>query len=90
MTYFLLADGFEETEAIAPFDMVKRAGEDAVFVSVSNNKTVTGAHGIKIVADIFMNEISAENGKMIVLPGEDWTMTQRCTRGNQIFSTLCP
>ncbi len=69
MTYFLLADGFEETEAIAPFDMVKRAGEDAVFVSVSNNKTVTGAHGIKIVADIFMNEISAENGKMIVLPG---------------------
>ena len=69
MVYMLLGTGFEETEAIAPFDMVKRAGEDAVFVSVSNNKTVTGAHGIKIVADIFMNEISAENGKMIVLPG---------------------
>lgn len=69
MVYFLLADGFEETEAIAPFDMVKRAGEDAVFVSVSESKTVTGAHGIKVVADIFLNEVSAENGKMIVLPG---------------------
>lgn len=69
MVYFLLADGFEETEAIAPFDMVKRAGEDAVFVSVSDEKTVTGAHGIKIVADIFLKDVSAENGKMIVLPG---------------------
>ena len=69
MVYFLLADGFEETEAIAPFDMVKRAGEEASFVSVSENLTVTGAHGIKIVADMFLKDISAENGKMIVLPG---------------------
>ena len=69
MVYFLLADGFEETEAIAPFDMVKRAGENAAFVSVSKDLTVTGAHGIKIVADMFLNEVSAENGKMIVLPG---------------------
>lgn len=69
MVYFLLANGFEETEAIAPFDMVKRAGENAVFVSVSDSLTVTGAHGIKIVADMFLNEVSVEDGKMIVLPG---------------------
>ena len=69
MVYFLLANGFVESEAIAPVDMIKRAGEDAVFVSVSDSLTVTGAHGIKIVADIFLNEVSAENGKMIVLPG---------------------
>lgn len=69
MVYFLLADGFEETEAIAPFDMVKRAGEEAVFVSVSENSTVTGAHGIKIVTDMFLKDVSTENGKMIVLPG---------------------
>lgn len=69
MVYFLLADGFEETEAIAPFDMVKRAGENAVFVSVSENLTVTGAHGIKVVADMYLEDVSAEKGKMIVLPG---------------------
>lgn len=69
MVYFLLANGFEETEAIAPFDMVKRAGEEASFVSVTDSLTVMGAHGIKIVADMFLNEVSAENGKMIVLPG---------------------
>lgn len=69
MVYFLLADGFEETEAIAPFDMVKRSGKDAYFVSVSNDITVTGAHGIKIVADMFLKDISAEKGEMIVLPG---------------------
>ena len=69
MVYFLLADGFEETEAIAPFDMVKRAGEEAVFVSVSEDPVVTGSHGIKIVSDMFLKDISAENGKMIVLPG---------------------
>lgn len=69
MVYFLLAEGFEETEAIAPFDMVKRAGEDAAFVSVSENLTVTGAHGIKIIADMYLKDVSAEKGKMVVLPG---------------------
>ena len=64
MVYFLLADGFEETEAIAPFDMVKRAGEDAALVSVSENLTVTGAHGVKIIADMYLKDVSAEKGKI--------------------------
>lgn len=69
MVYFLLADGFEETEAVAPFDIVKRAGLNAVYASVSESLTVIGSHGIKIVADIFMKDISPENAEMIVLPG---------------------
>ena len=69
MIYFLLAEGFEETEAIAPFDMVKRAGKEAAFVSVSNELTVIGAHGVKIIADMLLKDISAEQGEMIVLPG---------------------
>lgn len=69
MIYFLLADGFEETEAVAPYDMVKRAGCDAVFVSASESLTVTGSHGIKIIADMFLKDVSVTGAEMAVIPG---------------------
>ena len=69
MIYAFLADGFEETEAIAPIDILKRFGKEVVTVGVGGGK-ITGAHGISITADITDNDvIMTDKVEMIVLPG---------------------
>ena len=69
MIYVFLADGFEETEAIAPIDILKRFGKEVVTVGVGGGK-VTGAHGITVTADITDNDvIMTDKVEMIVLPG---------------------
>ena len=56
MIYEFLADGFEEVEALTPYDMLLRAGADIKTVSLNRGKTVTGAHGVRIEADITLDE----------------------------------
>ena len=68
MVYLLLGTGFEETEAIAPLDLLRRAGVEVLTVGV-NGKTVYGGHGIGIEADITLAEMDLTNLEMIVLPG---------------------
>ena len=68
MVYVLLGTGFEETEAIAPLDLLRRAGIQALTVGV-NGKTVYGGHGIGVVADITVGEMDLSAMDMIVLPG---------------------
>lgn len=68
MVYVLLGTGFEETEAIAPIDLLRRAGVEVLTVGVSG-KTVYGGHGIGVEADITVEEMDPEKGEMIVLPG---------------------
>lgn len=68
MIYEFLADGFEETEAITPLDMLLRAGAEVKTVSIGASKTVCGTHGIKIIADILVDEIK-DIPDMIILPG---------------------
>ena len=68
MVYLLLGTGFEETEAIAPLDLLRRAGCNVLSVGV-NGKTVYGGHGIGIEADITLEEMDLTNMEMIVLPG---------------------
>ena len=69
MIYLFLAEGFEETEAIAPLDILRRAELDIATVGVGR-KTVTGSHGISVVADVMDCEISPdENCEGIILPG---------------------
>ena len=70
MIYMFLANGFEETEALAPLDLLIRAGADIKTVAVGcDGKSVVGAHGIKVEADIGEDEAVYENIDMVILPG---------------------
>ena len=69
MVYCFLADGFEELEAIAPIDMLRRAEVEVITVGVTG-KNVTGSHGITFVADISADEVVLSNElEAVILPG---------------------
>ncbi len=68
MIYALMADGFEEIEALAFVDILRRADLEIQTVSITDNKTVTGAHNISITTDITISEIE-DNYDMLFLPG---------------------
>lgn len=68
MVYILLGTGFEEMEALAPLDLLRRAGIDVLTVGI-NGKTVYGGHNIGFEADIALEEIDLTALDMIVLPG---------------------
>ena len=70
MVYVFLANGFEEMEAIAPIDLLRRAELKVVTVAVGTDTTmVTGAHGVRIHADITEQQIDFTGIEMAVLPG---------------------
>ena len=68
MVYMLLGTGFEETEAIAPLDLLRRAGVQVATVGL-NGKTVYGSHGIGVEADIEIGELDLTDLEMVILPG---------------------
>lgn len=68
MVYMLLGTGFEETEAIAPLDLLRRAGVEVLTVGV-NGKIVKGGHDIGVEADIELSQMDLTAMDMIVLPG---------------------
>lgn len=68
MIYLFLANGFEETEAVAPLDLLRRAGASVKTVGVGGKK-ITGSHGIEIAADLTDREVDMSGLEMIVLPG---------------------
>lgn len=68
MVYVFLADGFEEVEAIAPIDFLRRCGVSVTTVSLVPGP-VRGAHGISVFADQTLSEAEFSDAAMIVLPG---------------------
>lgn len=68
MIYVLLADGFEETEAIVPIDVMRRGGLEVCTAGVGGTE-ITGAHAIKVVTDVDVNDIDKEDVEGIILPG---------------------
>ncbi len=67
--FVFLADGFEEIEAIAPIDILRRADIEVMTVSVSTDKTVRGAHGISVIADQLFSEADFSIMDLLILPG---------------------
>lgn len=69
MIYVFLAQGFEEIEAIAPIDLLRRSGKKVVTVGVGDN-IIVGSHNIPVVTDTIAQEIVLDDTlEMIVLPG---------------------
>ena len=73
MVLTFLAEGFEEIEALTPVDVLRRADVTVrtVAIGAGNGKTVTGSHGIPVVADLTAEEALAltEKIEMVILPG---------------------
>lgn len=67
--YVFLADGFEEVEALAPVDVMRRAGLAVTTVSVTGSLTVQGAHGIPVVADAAFDALDYADASLLFLPG---------------------
>ena len=69
MVYCFLADGFEEVEAIAPVDMLRRAGVEVKTVGVTG-EIISSSHDIKVVPDIALSEVILdEKLEAVILPG---------------------
>ena len=68
MVYMLLGTGFEETEAVAPLDLLRRAGVTVQTVGL-NGKIIYGSHGIGIETDIEIGQMDLTDVEMIVIPG---------------------
>lgn len=64
-----LANGFEEIEALATVDILRRAQIPVETISISKEKNVTGAHGISVVADKIFQEADFSGVEVLVLPG---------------------
>ena len=68
MITVLLADGFEEIEALTPVDMLRRAGLDVKTVGITS-KIAVGSHGISVVCDLNPDEVPLKEVTMAIFPG---------------------
>jgi len=69
MIYVFLATGFEDIEAIAPVDIMRRAGLEVQTVSITGEEIVTSAHGVGIASDLLLSDVDFSSAEMLVLPG---------------------
>lgn len=70
MVFLLLADGFEETEALCTLDLLRRAELNVCAIGINGKKQVTGSHGITVLCDKADNEIfDIDDLQAVVLPG---------------------
>ena len=69
MVYILLAEGFEEIEALAPADLLRRVDIEAATVSLTDDLIVQGGHSISVKADITLKQVDFKALEMLVLPG---------------------
>lgn len=64
----ILAEGFEEVEAVAPIDALRRAGVEVIIAGLSK-EPVASARNVRIVPDASVDELNPEELDMIILPG---------------------
>lgn len=100
MVYVLLAEGFEEVEALTPVDLLRRAGVDVKLLGVTG-ELVRGAHGIGVQTDLPLDEADWDAADMVVLPGgmpgtknlyADRRVTdavQKCYDENKYVAAIC-
>ena len=64
-----LADGFEEIEAFAPVDLLRRAGVEVTVASLNDNRHATGRSGITAHADVALSAVAGQAFDLVFLPG---------------------
>ena len=100
MVYMFLADGFEEVEAFAPLDILRRANVEVVTLGVTG-EYVKGAHNIIVKADATLNDVELEKLDAVILPGglggtnnmngsaEVKTIVQYAADNNKLVCAIC-
>lgn len=96
-----LANGFEEIEAVSIIDILRRADIKVVIASIDGENIVKGGQGIGVMSEANLNDISAENIDMIVLPG-GWdgtnilaecehlhTLLKQLNEKNRLIGAIC-
>lgn len=68
MVYIILGTGFEEIEAVAPCDILRRGGVEVRFAGIGGLE-ITGGNGITVKADCTVEEMDLEAMELIMLPG---------------------
>lgn len=68
-SYIFLAEGFEEMEALAVVDILRRGGVEIETVSIMESLDVVGSHGIKVVADRLLSDVADKDAECMIFPG---------------------
>lgn len=93
MTYLLLlADGFEEIEALGTADLLRRAGLEVTLCSINKGPDaggteVRGAHGVRVMADVSLADVNPDEYDAIILPG-GMTGTQNLAADDRVIELL--
>ncbi len=90
MVLVFLANGFEETEAIAPIDILRRDGRKVVTVGIGE-EVITSSHGVTVATDTTeIDAVPDDEIEMIVLPGGmPGTLNLEKSRTVQDFIDYC-
>lgn len=97
---FIFTDGLEELEAIAPLDILRRAGVTCVTASQTSNLEVKGRNNIRIKADCLLEEVLNQPFDLIVLPGGPGVASLRAdprvinrikaqVKSNKLLAAIC-
>lgn len=68
MVCVLLADGFEESEAVVPVDLLRRGGVEVTLAGV-NGLEVCSSHKITVKADCLLSQVELDQVDMVFVPG---------------------
>ena len=74
---FIICDGVEELEAVAPIDILRRGGVDVTVASAGASKTVLGKNNITLGADISITDLHSQIFDALVFPGGPGVYTLR-------------
>ncbi len=63
-----LAQGFEEIEALAPIDILRRGKIDVIVAGVGS-KEITSSHGVRFSLDLAVDDVDREGWDAVICPG---------------------
>ena len=99
--YIMLANGFEEAEALVPADILRRAGVEVYLTAIDNNTLITGSHGIRIITDTTIDKVNFASLEAVILPGgakgteilynseETKSLINKCAAEGKYIGAIC-